>query len=316
MQHIPVATLLVALLWTLVPGDVRAQSLGGFYVSQELGMNFTPALGIEYDAANGRGSICDHHVNPFTDLMPAFCDDPNAPGTSWTNTFNRAGGILAGGAMGYRFTATGRLRLELEYFYRETAHNETSDIEGRGGVTAAKLAGEVRAAEERIDSVTSHNLFGNVYFDLANGSRVTPFVGVGAGVGLTSVDYSMLWVRNDDPDLITSIAQYFPTDRLDDLRIVQQNLASTASSEQAELAAGLFGYQVLFGLDIALTDAVSLGVKGRRVAFESLSDHGDLDWLRSHIASNRVDGSDPVTHVITTGGLVLYGFGVNLKFQF
>ena len=35
MQHIPVATLLVALLWTLFPGDVRAQSLGGFYVNHE-----------------------------------------------------------------------------------------------------------------------------------------------------------------------------------------------------------------------------------------------------------------------------------------
>ena len=316
MRYIAALGVLAALLAILAPGEARAQSGSGFYLSQELGANFTPALEIDGGAANAPGSICDQHLNPFSDLMPAFCSDPNAPTTVWTNTFDGAGGILAGGALGYRFTASGRLRLELEYFYRETAHNETSGIEGSGGVTVAKLDAEVVAAEDRIGSITSNNLFGNVYFDFTNGSRVTPYVGVGAGVGFTNVDYGLLWVRNSEPDLITSIARHFPADRLDDLRVVQRNLASTTSSSQAELGARLFGYQVLFGVDVALTESLALGVKGRRVAFESFSNTVVIDRLRSHAPSNRLDGSDPVTVGVTRADLVMYGFGLNLKYHF
>ena len=318
MRYFQALTLPVALLllWTLAPGQVHAQSDSRFYWSQELGANSTPALAIDGDAANAPGSICDQHVNPFTDLMPGFCKDPTAPGTSWTNSFDGAGGILAGAAVGYRLTASGRLRLELEYFYRETAHNETSGIEGPGGAAVAKLDGEVVTAEDRIGSVTSNNVFGNLYFDFTNGSRLTPYIGVGAGAGFTNVDHGLLWVRNNDPGLITSVAQYFPDGRLDDLRVVQRNLAATASSNQTELGARLFGYQVLFGMDVALTESVSVGVKARRVAFASFGDSSGLDVLRSHISSNRLDGGRPVTYTLTTKDLALYGFGLNLKYRF
>ena len=139
VRHIATLVSFVALLSPLVAGEAHAWSGSGFYLSQELGANFTPALESEVGAANAPGGICDQHLNPFADLMPVFCTDPNAPGTTWTNTFDGASGILAGAAMGYRFTESGRLRLELEYFYRETAYNETSAIEGRGGVAVAKL---------------------------------------------------------------------------------------------------------------------------------------------------------------------------------
>ena len=314
----PVVTvpLTIAMLAVLFPCGARAQPGGGLYLSQELGANFTPGLNIEIAAPNAPGSICDEHLNPFTDLMPAFCSDPNAPGTAWTNSFDGAGGILAGGALGYRFTGSGRLRGELEYFYRETAHNETSAVEGSSGAAVAKLDDEVVVAQDRIGSLTSHNLFGNVYFDFTSRSRVTPYVGVGAGVGFTQVDHGLLWVRNSDPDLITSIIQYFPADRQDDLRVVQQNLASTTTSSQTELGARLFGYQVLFGVDVALTESTALGVKGRRVAFGSFSDATGLDRVRSHAPSNRLDGSAPGLTALTTGDLVLYGFSLNLKYQF
>jgi len=305
----------VAVLWTLAAGEVRAQSGGGLYVSQELGVNWTPSLAME-GSANDFGSICDEYVNPFTDLMPAFCSDPASPFTAWTNTFAGAGGILAGGAVGYGFGDTGRLRVELEYFFRETVHNETSAVQSRGRVTVAKFDGEVVAADDRIGSVTSHNLFGNLYFDFANRGRVTPFVGVGVGVGFTTVDHGELWLRNTDPDLITSVIQYFPADRLDDLRVVQQNLASTASVVQTELADRLFGYQVLFGLDYALTESVSFGIKGRRAAFGTFTDSSALDRLRSHPSNKRRDGSEPVTSTFVFDGIALYGIGVHLRYRF
>ena len=286
-------------------------------MSQELGANFTPTLDIEGDAPNAPGSICDEHVNPFTDLMPAFCSDPNAPGTGWTNTFDGAGGIVAGGAVGYRLTESGRLRLELEYFYRETAHNETSTVEGSGGVTVAKLDGELVAAEDRIGSVTSNNLFGNVYFDFTNRSRVTPYVGGGAGVGFTNVDHGLLWVRNNDPDLITSIARYFPAARLDDLRVVQQNLASTTTSNQTELRARLFGYQVLFGAGPRTHRVDSARSQGPPRGVRELQRHhrrrSPAQPPPDQAAGRQRSGVD---HDHRTGDLVLYSFGLDLKYQF
>ena len=281
MRCTPLFTALVAASWILAADEGRAQSGGGLYVSQELGINFTPSLGMEGDA-NDFGSICDEYVNPFTELMPVFCSAPDSPFTAWTNTFDGGGGILAGGAVGYGFGDAGRLRVELEYFFRETVHNETSAAQGSGRVTVAKFDGEVVAADGRIGSVTSHNVFANLFVDFANRSRVTPYVGVGVGVGFTSVDHGVSWLRNNDPDLITSVIRYFPEDRLDDLRMVQQNLASTASVGQTELADRLFGYQMLFGLDYAVTESVSLGFKGRRTAFGTFTDSTALDWLRSH----------------------------------
>ena len=315
MRCTPLFTVMVAASWILAADEGRAQSGGGLYVSQELGINFTPSLGIEGDA-NDFGSICDEYVNPFTDLMPVFCSDPDSPLTAWTNTFDGAGGILAGGAVGYGFGDAGRLRVELEYFFRETVHNETSAAQGSGRVTVAKFDGEVVAADGRIGSVTSHNVFANLFVDFANRSRVTPYVGVGVGVGFTSVDHGVSWLRNNDPDFITSVVQYFPEDRLDDLRIVQQNLASTASVGQTELADRLFGYQMLFGLDYAVTESVSLGFKGRRTAFGTFTDSTALDWLRSHPSNKRRDGSEPVTYRFMTDGIALYAVGVHLKFRF
>ena len=312
MLHVTVLALSIVMLAALAPGPARAQSGSGLYLSQELGANLTPALDIEVDAPHAPGSICDAHLNPFTDLMPAFCGDPNAPGTAWTNAFDGAGGILAGGALGYRFPGSGRLCAELEYFYRETAHNETSAADGRSGAAVAKLDGEVVVGQDRIGSITSCN----VYLYFTSRGRVTPYVGAGAGVGFTHVDHGLLWVRNNDPELITSIVRYFPADRLDDLRVVQQNLPSTTSSNQTELGARLFGYQVLFGMDIALTESTAIGVKARRVAFGSFSDAASIDRVRSHAPGKLPDGTDTGLTALATGDLVMYGFGLNLKYEF
>ena len=307
------APLLAVLLSALVADGADAQT-GGLYMSHELGINLAPSLVLEADA-NDYGSICDEYINPFTDLMPAFCGDPGSPRTAWTNAFGGAGGILAGGAVGYGFGDTGRLRVELDYFFREAVHNEASAVQSRGGVTVAKLDGEVVSAEGRIGRVTAHSLFGNLQLDLARLGRATAYAGAGVGFAFTRVDHGLLWVRNSDPDLITSVVEHFPPDRLDDLRIVQRNLASTTSSNQTELTDRLFGYQVLFGLDYALTDSVSLGLKGRWATFGEFTDESPLDQLRSHPSNKRLDGGDPVTYQLVTGDASLFALSLNVKYR-
>ena len=288
---------------------------GGFYVSQELGVHFTRGLNLEADAVNAPGSICDQYLNPFTDRMPAFCGSADAPGTQWTNAFQPTAGFLAGGAVGYRLEG-GPWRVEGEYFFRESAYDEASPIRGREGAAVAKLDGEVIIADDRIGSLTSHNFFGNLYYDFTPGGRVTPYLGAGLGFAIARMDYGLLWVRNADPDAITSVAPYFPADRVDDLGVLQRNLASTTSSLQANLGDQLAGYQVMGGLDYALSERVTLGLKGRWAYFTGFGDSRVLDRLRSHAPSNQLDGSRPVAVVIGAGDIRLFAFTVNLKYRF
>ena len=73
---------------------------------------------------------------------------------------------------------------------------------------------------------------------------------------------------------------------------------------------------MLFGLDYALTESVSLGIKGRRAAFGTFTDSSALDRLRSHPSNKRRDGSEPVTSTFVFDGIALYGIGVHLRCRF
>ena len=82
MQHIAALVLFAAMLVALPLGNANAQPATGWYLSQELGGNRTPVLEFEGNAPNAPGSICAANINPFADLMPPLCSDPNAPGTA------------------------------------------------------------------------------------------------------------------------------------------------------------------------------------------------------------------------------------------
>ena len=112
--------------------------------------------------------------------------------------------MFAGLAAGYRFGP--RLRVEVEWFYRESEYDQTSPVTSATGDTFAKLGGEIQRAEDRIGSISSQNVFANVYVDFRGRTRLTPYVGVGVGIGLTELDYGDLWARNPDPDAIGTAA--------------------------------------------------------------------------------------------------------------
>ena len=257
-----------------------------------------------------RASRCDEFINPgYADI--AGCTDPNrGSGAGWKTDYDPAMGILAGGAIGYR--AGGRLRIEAEWFHRASGYDQTSPVASATGDTFAKLDGEIQRAEDRIGDISSHNLFANVYVDFPNSGRLTPYVGIGGGLGLTQLDYGDLWARNPDPNAISTGAG------LPNEAEVRQNLAGTTTSKQAELHDRLIGYQVLGGVDYALSDAVSLGVKARWVRYGRFSSE-DIGWerLRSHPSQLRLDGSEPVTFRIRTGGDVSFlGFSLAMRYMF
>ena len=162
-------------------------------------------------------------------------------------------------------------------------------------------------AEDRIGSLSSQNVFANAYVDFPGRSRVTPYVGAGVGIGLTKLDYGDLWARNPDPAAIGTAAG------LPNEAEIRRNLAATTTSKQAELHDRQTGDQVLGGVDYAMSDAVSLGIKGRWVRFAA----EDIEWerLRSHASQLRLDGSKPVTFRIRTDGALSF-VGVSLAMRY
>ena len=328
--------LFIVALWGLSPhpaladADAKRLYLGsmrvdsGLYLSSELGANFAPSLDT-LGTSNDRASACDEFINPLFATVtqtPGYenynCTGPNRGATgNWKNAFDSAKGILAGAAVGYSLRTTypdhflSRLRFEVEYLYRDTGYDQTAAIPSAAGESGDKLAQEIVTATDRIGSVTSHNLFGNLYLDFPNSSRFTPYVGFGVGVGFTDMDYGSLWARNPDANAITTGAG------LPNADAIRQNLAGSTSSAQTKLSDTLFGYQALFGMDYALTKALTLGVKGRWVNFASFSDGGVVwDPLRSHPPHLRRDLSEPVSGHFKTGDIEMFAVSVTMKYHF
>ena len=306
-------------MWMMTPGWAQAGS--GFYVSGEVGANF--AMGLDtIGTSNDRASVCDEYINPRYREIERCTGPDRSVGGRWENEFDGATGILAGAAVGYSFAGQNRnsplggLRVELEYFYRQSNYDQTADIPLGVGTQGQKLRDEIVQATDRIGSITSHNLFGNLFYDFVNTSRFTPYIGVGGGVGFTDMEYGSVWARNEDSMKADGSYKISTGEDLPNYDEIRRNLAKTVSVGQATLSDVLLGFQVLFGVDYAFTESTSLGLKGRWVRFGSFSDDFIWDPLRSHEPNLRRNGSEPVSGRLKTDDVEFFGISVNLKYRF
>ncbi len=291
------AALAAALLLVAVPGAPAEEKRSGFYLRADLGANRAGSVTL-LGKSNDRASRCDEFINPRYAEIPGCTDPDRGSSAGWQTAFDSASGVLAGLAVGHRVTDW--LRMEVETFHRESEYDQTSPVASATGDTAGKLEGEIVRAEDRIGSVSSRNIFLNFVFDLPVEGAVTPFVGVGAGLSWTELDYGDLWVRNSDPAKIATAAGLPNEDE------VRRNLAGTTSSKQGELSDRLSGFQALAGADWKVSDAASVGLQARYVRSDSFEDETDWERLRSHASQLRLDGSEPVTFRIRTEESVSY----------
>ena len=346
-----ISPLLMLVLATFVMAPGWAQAGSGFYISGDLGANFSK--GVEFEgASNDTYSECDEYLNTDYDTDGSGCsnivndeggrkgDIPDSHVTDWFSDFDGGQGILAGAAVGYSFAAQnsplGGVRVELEYFYRESKYDQSASG-ANGGVTCkpgSTTCAKMSAREfdegptERLGSITSHNLFGNVFYDFANTSRFTPYIGIGGGIGFTDADWSSQWTRSANIDNLkrglrdlasdtgTSAANRMIYEALIEDDAYLNNLRNTASISNTTLSDTLWGLQVLFGVDYAVTEAMSLGLKGRWVKFNSFS--GNLLWnpLRGHDPYVRKDRAVLINGHMSTSDIEFFGISVNMKYHF
>ena len=324
-----ISPLLMLVLATFVMAPGWAQAGSGFYISSDIGANLASGVGFEGDS-NDVASHCDALTNPG--LIGCRPNDFAYTGNSipdWAVDFDRGRGILAGAAVGYSFAGQnpngplGGFRVELEYFYRASKYDQSSRVQGLSGPTQEKIdRGEFESGPfERLGSITSHNFFGNVYYDFSNTGRFTPYIGVGGGVGVTDADWSSNWTRTLDRQTIQDglanpRGDTEPRPDLAGNTAYIDRLAGSSSVAQTTLSDTLWGFQVLFGVDYALTEAMSLGLKGRYVNFGSFSDGIVWDPLRSHAPYVGAGNTNPVSGNMTTNDIEFFGFSLNLKYHF
>ncbi len=256
------------------------------YLSSDVGFNVLPSFstsGSDNDPGTGNDpAFTDNQGNPFT-FQPG--------GTSWTNDFKSGTGSLAGFAAGIRLGKY--YRLEAEYFYRASSHNDRSNL-AITGLAAGLDEIEFARLEERIGGVESHGFAVNGYRDFPV-ETWTPYLGFGIGFATTALDYHLLAARTDpvtDPASVSG--------------------RTTSVSTELEDTSALL--QFLIGVDQAVTDSITLGLKLRYALFLSdFEDGGAFDRLRSH--ASRV-GEQDVAFRFSSDELDFWGFGLNIKYNF
>ena len=290
--------LVLGLCMLTAAGVANAEtSRQGFYAGIELGFANAEDVGSILSAVN-HPTQCDILVGG--DPSGPDCTN-NTPGVMSANSFDLSTGFLGGFSVGY---AMDRFRVEFEYLNRSHGGGSSPWIlPGRNAALQSKSS-EVSTLDppsERISDFSAHQFFVNTYYDFLNNSRWTPYVGAGVGWARTSLDYQARFLRK-------TVAQGYPADK-------PQAAAGTLSLLNTELTDVLFGFQFLGGLDYALTEKVSIGMKARWASFQDLE--GDTVWtlIRSH-KPVRADGKTPFDSKLTFSDIQYWALTFGLKYAF
>ena len=277
----------------------------GFYIGVEVGVANASDMNSIMSGIN-HPTQCDQvlrNVDPtnVVDLTDPACQVGDTPTTMSQNSFDPGTGFLGGVSVGY---ALDRFRVEFEYLNR--SHDGDASL---WPLPAENTALQSKNSElstsnpplERVSDFMAHQFFMNAYYDFLNGSRWTPYLGAGVGLARTSLRYNNHFVRK-------TIAQGYPDDK-------PPAAAGTISFLDTGISETLFGFQFLGGLDYALTDRVSIGVKGRWAMFEEMSHSSVWNLIRSH-EPVQADGQTPFTTNLAFDNIEYWAFSLGLKYSF
>ena len=314
----------VALAGLLVlAGVVRADGdRRGFYVGAELGL--ADALSSDsFLSGISHPTRCDTllYADPSHAPQDAGCTTRQAR-TIYTTDFDPGLGFAGAVSAGYALEAGPRV--ELEYLYRNQGGDASTLPAARGNETTQTKANEwLRSPSARIDNFHSHQVFLNAYYDFVNASRWTPYLGAGIGWSRTSTRYSNQFLRRTvSAGYLDAFRSTLSADHLAHFRQVgldpdevARAAAGTSSSLSGRLTDDLFGFQLLAGLDYALGERTSIGLKVRWARFEDMIDGAVWDVVRNH-APVLADGKTPYKVRIKTDTIQYWAVTFGLKYHF
>ena len=279
----------------------------GFYFGMDTGVSLPRDL--ESTRTNtGIPTNCDQWLDEFT-----FGDGAKVPYTIdqcdprvWPvspNHFDLGAGFLAGANLGY---ALHNFRIEAEYFHREQSGEHLPLI-----VPGDEKQQEFVERSEKTSAFRANNFFANLYYDFQNtiSPKVIPNLGVGLGLMHTTMDYSATSIRTNDMNELIRLGR-------------NPNAAGLASLANEVLSDNLLGYQLIAGLNYALSERFYVGTKLRYGdAFDDFKDD-DNEWkpLRGHESTvgppGEPGGNLLVRYGITADDLNFWGISLDLKYFF
>lgn len=272
----------------------------GFYFGAELGVSM--AMPIESTRSHvGVPTNCDQWLEPVVvgglrlPLPAESCQPRSLP--SAANEFDLGAGVLAGLHVGY--AGVGPFRLEAEYLHRRQGGERVNLF-----VPDDPKQREFSVREEEIRGLRADAVFLNVYYDFPNlgGSAWTPYVGVGLGSARVRIDYTATSIRRGE-DVLRA---------LDPPR--HPGAANKVSYASESLSDRLWSYQLVGGLDYALTERLSLAGKVRygRALGDFRQDGNPWRSLRGH-ASTVAPGGAPVHYGISVPNPGFWALSLGLK---
>lgn len=274
----------------------------GFYVGVELGFanpsDLTSTLSlVNHPTRCDRLLYSDASPIPDTIANSEACM-ANTLQQTRPNSYDLDMGFLGGLSLGYTLD---RFRVEFEYMNRSHG-GDSSMFQGAGGNQALRSKdsewNSTDPPSERISDFIAHQFFVNAYYDVLNDSRWTPYLGGGFGWARTSMRYNNRFVRKPKGEYLGIEAA-----------------AGTLSYWDTRISETIFGFQFMGGLDYALTERVSIGVKGRWAKFGDISHGGVWNLIRSH-RPVQADGTTPFTSRLTLDDIEYWAMTLGLKYHF
>lgn len=286
----------------------------GFYVGLEAGAALARTLSSTRTNV-GVETNCDQHlVNEDRSMPRTYVVDPKSrerllvplpaadcqprPLPRAASEFEPGAGILAGASAGY--AGSGLVRFEIEYFFRRQGGDRADLV-----VPGDSKQREFVERSEEIGAIRTHNLFVNFYHDFrgAASQELTPWIGTGVGAARVALDYAATSIRGS-ADALRALGR-------------NPNAANTTSRADDTMSDWLWGYQLMAGLDYALSARHVLTAKLRYGGFFTDFEDGGKSWkpLRGH-ASTVAPGGAPIHYGIEAEGFGFFAASAGIKFLF
>lgn len=284
----------------------------GFYVGVEVGFANPSDVTSTISGVNHE-TRCDRLLYPASSPPDLIANDPdctaNNPRPLSDNSYDLDMGFLGGVSLGYTLD---RFRVEFEYMNRSHG-GDSSGLQVAGGnqalISKNTEWNSTDPPSERISDFIAHQFFVNAYYDVLNDSRWTPYLGGGFGWARTSMRYTNRFVRKPEDEYL-KIA-FDP----DWSQAAKEAAAGTLSFWDTRISETIFGFQFMGGVDYALTESVSIGVKGRWAKFGDISHGGVWNLIRSH-KPVQADGTTPFTTQLTLDDIEYWSMTLGLKYHF
>ena len=258
--------------------------------------------------SNDRSSVCDEYINPNALGVPGCATPERGAGDGWSAPFSDGRGLLAGA--GVEFDIGGPLSLAIDYSRVEAVFDQTVASTNAQGVDFEKLSNELEVGQERLGALRTHGVHGVLNLYPIRSGLIRPYGGIGLGYAALRANFGWNWRRSADPLAITTGRGQLNFDE------IRRNLAGTVSRGAALFSENVHVFVYVGGVDFAVSDRLSVGVRARRIQYPSVEVGPYVgETLRSHVPNLRLDGSEPVSTWSTLPGTGVTEVAVLLKYH-